>query len=177
MIGVGVRPAVRLWELADEYTALLRSAFGDRLVAVVLHGPVARGETGLDFAIDVLVVADPIARGRPFGRRELLAAADEALAPLLAAADRDGIPARLARTLCTPDEARVLVPLELDLAEDAVPLYDRDGSVARMLAGVRASLAEVGARRVRERGAWYWSVGRIEDAPRGRDRAHAGQAR
>jgi hypothetical protein len=154
-----VRPAVRLRELADEYTALLRSAFGERLVAVVLHGPVARGETGARFAIDLLVVADPIGRGRPFGRRELLEAADEAVAPLLAAAEMDGVPARLARTLCTPDEAGVLVPLELDLAEDGVLLYDRDGSVARMLAGVRASLAAVGARRVYEGGAWYWSLG------------------
>src|SRR5689334_10913081 len=68
--GVGVKPAVRLRDLAEDYAALLRSAFGERLVAVVLHGPTARGETGSRFTIDLLVVVDPVARGGPFGRRE-----------------------------------------------------------------------------------------------------------
>jgi predicted nucleotidyltransferase len=156
---VGAKPVVRLREIANEYTALLRSAFGDRLVAVVLHGPVARGETDPRGDVDLLVVAEPIARGRPFGRRELVAAAAEAIAPLLAAADMDGVPARLARRVCTPDEARALVPLELDLVQDAMLLYDRDGFAARLLAGVRVSLAAVGARRVRECGVFYWDLG------------------
>ena len=157
--GVGVKPAVRLRDLADEYTALLRSAFGDRLVAVVLHGPVARGEAGPRFDVDLLVVVDPIAHGRPFGRRELLAAADEAITPLLAAADMDGIPARLARVVCARTEVQTLVSLDVDLAEDAVVLWDRDGFVVRMLADVRATLAAVGARRVRDDGASYWALG------------------
>jgi uncharacterized protein len=157
--GVGVKPAVRLRDLAEEYTALLRSAFGERLVAVVLHGPVARGEAGPRFDVDLMVVVDPIAHGRPFGRRELLAAADEAIAPLLAAADMDGIPARLARVVCTRAEAQALLSLDVDLAEDAIVLSDRDGFVVRLLAGVRAALAAVGARRVRADGGSYWTLG------------------
>jgi GNAT superfamily N-acetyltransferase len=156
---VGVKPAVRLRDLAEEYTALLRSAFGDRLVAVLLHGPVARGEVGACCDVDLLVVVDPIAHGRPFGRRELLAAADEAIAPLLVAADMDGIPARLARVVCARTEAHALVSVDVDLVEDAIVLWDRDGFVVRLLADARATLFAVGARRVRAEGASYWALG------------------
>lgn len=156
--GVGVKAAVRLRELADEYAALLQAAFGDRLVSVVLHGPVARGDAAAGSDIDVLVVVGSIAPG-PFTRKALLAAADEALAPLLAAAEMDGIPTRLARSVRTIEEARTVVPLYFDLAADAVVLFDRDQFFAGILADVRMSLARLGARRTREAGVWYWTLG------------------
>ena len=154
---MGVKPAVRLRELAGEYAALLRSAFGDRLVSVVLHGAVARGDAPPGTEVELLVVVAPLAPG-PFKRRDLLAAADDAIAPLVAASAMDGVSTRLVRTVKSVDEARVLVPLYVDLAEDAVLLHDRDGFFAGILADVRASLDRLGARRVREGGAWYWEL-------------------
>lgn len=157
LCGVGGRPAIRLRALADDYAALLRSAFGDRLVSVVLHGAVARGEAGPGAAIDLLVVVDPLPRG-PFGRKELLAAAGAAIAPLAAAVDTRDAPVRLAPILQTRDEARTFVPLRPDLGLDAVLLYDREGFFAGLLDAVRASVAALGARRVREDGVWYWEL-------------------
>ena len=154
---VGERPYTRLRELAAEYAALLRSAFGDRLVSVVLYGSVARGDARPDSDINVLVVTGPIAPG-PFKRKDLLDAADEALAPLIAAAEMDGIPTRLARIVKTPEEAREITPLYFDLTQDAVLLYDRDGFFARVLDGVRTSLDRLGATRTGDRGPRYWEL-------------------
>lgn len=153
-----MRPSVCLRELADDYAALLRSAFGDRLVSVVLFGAVARGDAHASSDIDVLVVVDPIAPG-PFSRNDLLAAADEALAPLLAAAEMDGIRTRLHRIVATRADAEQMIALDLDLAQDGVLLFDRNAFLADLLDNTRASLARLGARRVREGGSWYWEMG------------------
>jgi len=160
---------VRLRELADDYAALLRSAFGDRLVSVVLFGPVARGDAHASSDIDVLVVIDPIAPG-PFSRKDLLAAADDALAPLIASAEMDGIRTRLRRIVGTRVDAEQMIALHLDLAEDGVLLVDREGFMATMLGSVRASLARLDARRVREGTSWYWEM-----RPQGADVVGASQ--
>jgi predicted nucleotidyltransferase len=152
-----VKPAVRLRELASEYTALLRSAFGNRLVSVVLYGPVARGDAPPGTDLDLLVVVAPLAPG-PFKRKDLLAAADDAIAPHVASAAMDGVSTRIARIVKSLDEARTLAPLYVDLVEDAVLLHDRDGFFAAILADIRRSLDSLGARRVREGGAWYWEL-------------------
>jgi predicted nucleotidyltransferase len=148
---------VRLRELAGEYAAFLRSAFGDRLVSVVLYGSVARGDARPGADIEVLVVVDAIAPG-PFKRRDLLDAADQALAPLIDAAGMEDIPTRLVRIVKSREEAREVDPLYLDLTQDAVLLYDRDGFFARILDGVRASLDRLGATRTGDGHAWYWET-------------------
>jgi predicted nucleotidyltransferase len=157
MLPVGGRPCARLREIAGEYAAVLRAAFGDRLVSVVLYGSVARGDARPGSDINVLVVAGAIAPG-PFKRRDLLDAADQAVAPLIAAAAMDGIPTRLARIVKMPQEAREIAPLYLDLTQDAVLLYDRDGFFAGVLDGVRASLDRLGATRTADGRPRYWRL-------------------
>ena len=154
---MGGRPCTRLRELAAEYAALLRSAFGDRLVSVVLYGSVARGDARPGSDINVLVVIGAIAPG-PFKRKDLLDAADQALAPLIAAAEMDGLPTRLARIVKALDEAREMDPLYLDLTQDAVLLYDRDGFFLRLLDDLRASLDWLGAVRTGDGRPWYWEM-------------------
>ncbi len=154
-----MRPSVRLRELAEEYAALLRSAFGDRLVAIALFGPVARGEAHASSDVDVLVVVDPVAPG-PFSRKDLLAAADEAIAPLIVRAREDGLQTRLVRIVRTRAEVEQMIALHLELAEDGVLLLDRGGFLGHLLREVRAALAALGARRVRDGGTLYWEMRR-----------------
>jgi hypothetical protein len=44
------------------------------------------------------------------------------------------------------------------LTEDGVLLVDRDGFMASLLGRVRASLARLDARRVRDGSVWYWET-------------------
>jgi hypothetical protein len=59
----------------------------------------------------------------------------------------------------TPDEARAVSPLYLDMVEDGILLLDRDGFFARVLEGLRARMQELGSRRVfLDDGSWYWDL-------------------
>ncbi|MEM2550445.1 MAG: nucleotidyltransferase domain-containing protein, partial [Nitrososphaerota archaeon] len=60
----------------------------------------------------------------------------------------------------TPEEARVFSPLYLDMVEDAVILFDRDGFFDGVLRRLRGRLQELGAERVRLGKAWYWRLKR-----------------
>jgi hypothetical protein len=93
-----------------------------------------------------------------FARKRLLSPADAAIAPTLERAVAQGIDTRLARIVRTPKEAARVIPLYLDLTEDAVLLHDRDGFFAAVLDRVRRSLQRLGARRVRQGRMWHWDL-------------------
>jgi len=138
-----------LQALAARYVELLRGALGENLVSAILFGSVARGEAGPDSDIDLLIVGEEFPPGR-FSRLRLLEEADSKFEPELGRLRSQGLHPRLARLLKTRAEAARLVPLYLDLTEDARLLYDRDGSFQSVLKRLRASLQRLGAeRRVR----------------------------
>jgi predicted nucleotidyltransferase len=149
--------AVRLRRLAEEYATELLSLLGERLVAIVLFGSVARQDCTPTSDIDLLIIAADLPRGH-FARKRQLAAADRAFEKELAAAEAEGIETRLARIVRTPAEAERIIPLYLDMTEDAVLLYDRDGFFAGILARLRASLRRLGARRIQQGKTWYWDL-------------------
>jgi predicted nucleotidyltransferase len=149
--------AEALRRMAGEYAALVRRTLGDRLVSVVLFGSVARGDPSPSSDIDLLIVAQGLPSGQ-FARKRLLAAADADFEAALEAAERDGISTRLARIVRTPVEAARVIPLYLDMTEDGILLYDRDGFFAAVLDRVRSSLQRLGSRRVRLGKSWYWDL-------------------
>ncbi len=146
-----------LRRLAERYAQLVRSALGDRLVSVVLFGSAARGDASATSDIDLLIVAADLPAGQ-FARKRLLAAADATFECELEAAAAAGVDTRLARIVRTPQEAARVIPLYLDLTEDAVLLHDRDGFFAGVLDRVRTSLRRLGSRRIRTGNTWYWDL-------------------
>lgn len=146
-----------LRRLAEDYAAQVRSTLGDRLMSIVLFGSVARADPSPTSDIDLLIVIDGLPHGQ-FARKRLLAAADAEIEPALQAAEERGIDTRLARIVRTPEEAARLIPLYLDMTEDAILLHDRDGFFAAILERMRQSLQRLGARRVRQGRTWYWDL-------------------
>ncbi|MER3461139.1 MAG: hypothetical protein C4303_08685 [candidate division GAL15 bacterium] len=147
----------RLRAVAEEYVRALRRELQDRLVSAVLFGSVARGEAGPISDVDLLVVAEGLPEAR-LQRHQVLAGPDEAVEPLLRALRREGILADVRPILKTPEEASRPRMLYLDLVEDAVLLYDRDGFFAGILERMRGSLQRLGARRIRRGGLRYWDL-------------------
>ena len=137
----------------------LRRRLGDRLVSVVLYGSVARGEAGRDSDVDLLVVAEGLPRSR-FRRQDLFMEVEEELEPLLERLAGEGYHVDFSPILKTPEEARRVTPLYLDMVEDAVVLYDRGGFFEGVLQRLRRRLAELGAERVRLGRLWYWRLKR-----------------
>lgn len=146
-----------LRELAVDYTDALKGLLGESLVAVVLFGSVARREATSVSDIDLLIIARDLPRGR-LARQERLSAADDLLAPRLAARRKQGVLTDFSPVLKSPEEAERLTPLYLDLVEDAVILFDREGFFSAILAHLRSSLDRLGARRLKRGRIRYWEL-------------------
>lgn len=153
--GDGPDASAALREAAGRYTALLEETLGPNLVSVVLFGSVGRGEARSDSDIDLLIVADSLPPGR-FARLALLDSADRAFELELERLRARGLRSRLSPLLKTASEASRIVPLYLDMVEDAVLLHDRGGFFAGVLQRLRASLERLGAQRRRRGRIRYW---------------------
>ena len=147
----------KLRELASAYCSALRHHLGEDLISVVLYGSVARGEASQTSDIDLLIVAEGLPKGR-FARKKCLAKADDDISAKLDALSDQGIETSLTRVLKTPGEASRVVPLYLDLVEDAVLLFDRNGFFKDVLARIRLSLEKLGARRMVSGRVRYWDL-------------------
>lgn len=132
-----------------------REIYGERLVALVLFDSVARGTPRADSDVDLLVVADGLARVR-IRRMGEFDAVKRRLAPALAAAQ--GIATRLSPIFKTPEEVRAGSPLFFDMTEDARLLYDRDDFMAGALRDLRDRMARLGARQIWKGDAWHWDL-------------------
>ncbi|MDR7544221.1 MAG: nucleotidyltransferase domain-containing protein [Armatimonadota bacterium] len=143
--------------LARRYAEVLQERLGPSLISVVLFGSVARGEAGVQSDIDLLVIASDLPQGR-LARQDLVSDADTRLDPELCDLRQQGVLVDFSPILKTPSETLRLPPMFLDLVDDAVVLYDRDGFFPGVLARLRASLARLGARRVRRGALRYWEL-------------------
>ena len=144
-------------EIVHQYTKALERHLGDRLISVVLYGSVARGEHTPPSDIDLLIVA----RGLPESHRarnRLLVEIEEELYPVLASLYRSGGYVELSTKIRTPEEAKQFTPLYLDMTEDAVLLYDRDGFFQAVLDRLRERLQVLGAQRIRQGTVRYWDL-------------------
>jgi len=153
--------------LAERFVELVREELGDRLVAAAVFGSLATGRFTEESDVDVLLVVEGV-EGRSLCSRvwdlvpliERLRGTEEAAAWVREVGR--GIP-DISPIVLTPEEVRRHPPLLLDVAFDALVLYDR-GFLARELGELRRRLEEIGARRITlPDGSWYWRLSpRIE---------------
>lgn len=146
-----------LVELARDFAKLLASTLRDDLKSIVLYGSVARGEAGANSDIDLFVVAENLPERR-HARNEISMQVEDLLEPRLAELRRNGRFIDFSPILATPVEAAKFSPLYLDMTEDAIILYDRDGFFGSILDRVRQKIAEYGSRRVQLGKIRYWDL-------------------
>lgn len=149
--------AARFGPIVDATRDACVSFYGDRLVAVALFGSVARGGYRPDSDIDLMVVADPLPRGRIPRVREFDAVRLR-VDPLVKAAETAGVFTRVAAIFKTRDEVAQHPPILLDMTEDARLLFDRDGFLAGELEALRRRMRELGSRRHFAGNAWWWDL-------------------
>ncbi|MBM4242803.1 MAG: nucleotidyltransferase domain-containing protein [Deltaproteobacteria bacterium] len=149
---------------AGQFAELIRAVevaaigvYGDRLMSLVVFGSVGRGTARPDSDLDLLLVADPLPRGR-MARVAEFAAVEDALAPRLRRLRDQGLTTEISPVFKTGEEAAHGSPLFLDMVEDARIVLDRDGFFAGILARLRGRLHELGARRVWRGARWYWDL-------------------
>jgi len=145
----------KIEELQQIILKEVKSLYKDDLVSFVVFGSAARGTYRFDSDLDVLLIAENLPRGR-IKRVTQFMAAEEKIEPSLRSLQKDGINTFISPVLKTPREAEMGSPLFLDMVEDALILYDRNGFFFKILERLRQRLKELGARRVWQGNAWYW---------------------
>lgn len=144
-------------ELVEEYASMLRDSLGDGLRSVCLFGSIARGDFERGSDVDLLVVAEGLpedvgSRHSMFGDLRARIASTEAARGIREL----GYSAATSEVYLTPEEAERHPPIMLDIVEDGIIVYDRDGFLRRVLERIGARLRELGARRIRTGKGWYW---------------------
>lgn len=145
-------------EIARQYTQALKVYFGDRLMAVVLYGSVARGEQTLESDIDLLIVVDGLPRSLRARNRLLVEFEEEFLPALLAPWHRQGMYIDVSTKIRTPQEAQQLTPFYLDLTEEAIILHEQQQFFQDILDRLRERLAALGAQRQQQGTIRYWKL-------------------
>lgn len=143
--------------LLEGYISLLKELLGDRLRSVCLFGSVARGQDRSGSDIDILVVADGLPEDVGLRHRETNDArmrirGTEAYRRLKTI----GSAYLISEVYLTPEEVERHPPILLDISEDGILLYDKDGFLSMVLAEFRRRLKELGAKKVSGSKGTYW---------------------
>ena len=151
-------------QLAEPYkTIILRlldellKFFGDKLVSLIVYGSVARGDYRKDSDIDLLVIIDGLPKSK-FKRVELFLEVEMKLDSLLNKLFNEGYAVTFSPVIKTPEEARRVSPLYLDMVEDAVIIYDKNDFFKKIIDKLRVNLKRLGAERVWIGNRWYWRL-------------------
>jgi len=145
-------------EIAQAYTQALKTYFGQRLMAVVLYGSVARSEQTPESDIDLLIVADGLPPSLRARNRLLVELEAEFLPALLAPWHQQGMYIDVSTKIKTPEEARRLTLFYLDLTEEAIILHEQGHFFQDILDRLRKRLAALGAERRQQGQIRYWKL-------------------
>jgi predicted nucleotidyltransferase len=150
--------------LCEPYSSLLRKlldkaleVLGGNLVSLVVYGSVARCEAEKASDVDLLLVVESAPKSR-LRRQEVFMSIEDLLEEDLEALRSRGYEVDFSPVIKTVEEAKRFSPLYIDMVEDAVILYDRNGFFRGVLEALAARLRELGAERVRVGKKWYWRL-------------------
>ncbi|MGQ9782340.1 MAG: nucleotidyltransferase domain-containing protein [Nitrososphaeria archaeon] len=141
----------------NEYVHEIRKELGQSLLSVCLFGSLARGDFTEESDIDLLVVAEGLPedvgkRHSLFTRIRMRVLSSETAHNLR----EKGYSITFSEVFLTPDEVRRHPPILLDIVEDGIMLYDKDGFLATIINKMKERLKELGARRIKVGRGWYW---------------------
>jgi predicted nucleotidyltransferase len=145
--------------LLDEFIALVQETLAGKVVSVVLYGSVARWDAGRQSDIDVLLVLEEAAPSY-YERLQMVLSVLRRLheGPCWQELVAEGFFPELNVLILSRAEAEQNRGIFLDMIEDARVLVDRDGFFRHRLGLLQKRLLELGARKVRRNGTWYWDL-------------------
>jgi predicted nucleotidyltransferase len=156
-LGIPMRWTEIFQTILREFNEDAASFYGDRLISLVVFGSVGRGTMRADSDIVVLLIMDPLPKGR-LKRMAEFEVVESRMSPVLDQACRDGVNTRFSPVIKTAEEVRAGSPLFLDMVDDAKILFDRGDFFRSEMNALRQRLARLGAKRIWRGNAWYWDL-------------------
>jgi predicted nucleotidyltransferase len=142
--------------LLEKLTKLLQEEFQDKLISVVLYGSIARGDNRKDSDIDLLLVIKDLPKTIT-ERVILFDKVERKLDDDIMRLMDEGYYVTFSPILKTPEEAMRFSPIYMDMTEDAIILYDRNGFFRKVMEKTKKRLKELGFGRVwLSEKSWYW---------------------
>ena len=142
--------------LLEKLTKLLQEEFRDKLISVVLYGSIARGDNRKDSDIDLLLVIKDLPKTIT-ERVILFDKVERKLDDDIMRLMDKGYYVTFSPILKTPKEAMRFSLIYMDMTEDAIILYDRNGFFRKVLEKTKKRLKELGFERVwLSKKSWYW---------------------
>jgi uncharacterized protein len=129
--------------------------YDDRLISLCVFGSVAAGTMRPDSDIDILLVCDPLPRGRMARVREF-EAIDRLCEGLLERAVQQGVRTTFSPHIKTPPEVLEGSPVFLDMTDTVKILFDREDFLKGYLERLKERLSSLGARKVKFGEGYYW---------------------
>lgn len=151
--GLSKKFALLLQDLKTEVTRY----YGKRLVSLVIYGSVGRGTPRPDSDLDILIVADPLPRGR-LKRVQEFSPIKDALRNRLRSLEKQGVFTTLAPVFKTREEVRRGSLLFLDMLDDGKILLDDSQFWHSYISEFRERLTRLGARKIFLGDRWYWDL-------------------
>ncbi len=124
-------------------------------MSLVVFGSVGRGTPHFDSDVDILLVVDDLPPSR-LGRLREFEEVEKALEKDLKRPEELGIRTLLSPVIKTREEVCRGSLLFLDMIEDGLILYDRDGFFQSFLESFARRLQALGAQRVKRGDSWHW---------------------
>jgi len=150
--------------IEDPYRVLLKKLLkrlimklGNNLVSVVVYGSVARKTTRKNSDIDLLIIADSLPKSR-MKRQELFLEIEKPLESMISDLWDKGFYTDFSPIILSVEEALKIRPIYLDMVEDAIIIYDKNGFFNKILNRLRKRLKELGAKRIWVGDKWYWML-------------------
>lgn len=141
----------------EKIVARVVESLWEKLVSIVLFGSLASSRTRPESDIDLLIVAESLPKSYSDRLKLFREIVREVEGERIKLWREKGVYPLIDPILLTPDEARSTQPFYLDLIENSLIIYDRDGFMRKKLAELRKRLSELGSRRVTlPDGSWYW---------------------
>ncbi len=138
--------------------AAIQEVYGGRLVSVVIFGSVGRNTPNQFSDIDMIIVAEPLPKGRIKRMEEFLQVENKIEQWLEHLRKDKGIDTYLSPVIKTPAEVEAGSPLFLDLTDDAVIIYDRNSYFKDYLSWLNLRLQKMGAKKIYNGERWHWLI-------------------
>jgi len=145
-------------ELTGKVVESLQSRLGERLVSVILFGSYARGQSGPDSDVDLLIVVEGLPASSLERQSFLIPLLMEIENPYRESLKPTGWFPYVSTVLKTPEEADCVSRIYFDMVEEAKILFDREDFFRTVLGKVQARLKDLGARKIQVGKIWYWDL-------------------